>query len=112
MKVVVNKYIPIGSKYYAINLFGILFAKGPCTARILNHESIHSRQIWELLGIFFYLWYIVEWMVRIIIYGNAYKAYRNISFEREAYANGDNLRYLSTRKPYAFLHYIKKGQTT
>jgi hypothetical protein len=38
----------------------------------------------EMLYIPFYLWYGVEWLVKLFCKGNAY---RNISFEREAYDN-------------------------
>ena len=33
MKIIYNRLIPVGKRYYAINLFGVLFAKGPCTAQ-------------------------------------------------------------------------------
>ena len=73
--------------------------------RIANHEKIHWKQQLEMLIIFFYIWYLIEWLIRIPINGRA--AYRSISFEREGYANRDNLTYLETRKPYAWLKYIK-----
>lgn len=110
MKVIINRILPIGKKFYAINLFGILFAKGPCSAQTINHEKIHTAQLKDLLFILFYPWYLMEWLVRLIQYGNSFKAYRNISFEREAYANGDDLTYLERRKRFAFLRYLKKGR--
>jgi hypothetical protein len=33
-------------------------------------------------------------------------AYRNLSFEREAYVNESNLEYLETRKYFSFLNYL------
>lgn len=103
MKILRNKYIPF-SGYKAMNLFGILFVRN--NARIdeitLNHERIHSAQIKELLYIFFYVWYIIEWLVRLPK-GNAY---RNICFEKEAYDNQRNLNYLKTRKRFAFLKHL------
>jgi len=57
----------------------------------------------ELLFIFFYIWYLIEWVVRSIIYWNISKAYRNICFEKEAYNNEKNLDYLKTRKHFSFL---------
>lgn len=45
MKIIYNKVIPFGKDFYAINLFGILFAKGPCDEVTLNHESIHTAQM-------------------------------------------------------------------
>lgn len=106
MKIIYNKILPIGKRYYAINLFGVLFAKGPCDSVTLNHEKIHTAQMKEMLYLFFYLWYVLEWLVRIFQYGSTFRAYRNISFEREAYANGSNLGYLKRRKHFSFLRYL------
>ena len=107
MKIIRNKYIPF-SGYKAINLFGILFVRGKAVIdeKTLNHEKIHTAQIKELLYIFFYMWYVIEWMIRLIRYRDSYKAYRNLSFEREAYANDRNLTYLENRKPFSFLKYL------
>ena len=107
MKIIRNRILPFGKKYYAINLFGILFAKGPCGAITIKHERIHSAQMKELLFIPFYIFYILEWFIRLLQYRNSFTAYRNISFEREAYANESNPDYLSKRKPYSFLRYIQ-----
>ncbi len=89
-----------------MNLFGVLFVRG--NARIdditLNHEKIHTAQIKELGYIFFYLWYVVEWLIRLFMKGNAY---RNISFEREAYNNENDLDYLHNRKRFDFAKYLK-----
>lgn len=106
MKVIVNKFIPIGRRFYAINLFGVLFAKGPCGRVTINHESIHTAQIKELLYVPFYIVYVIEWLVRCMILHNGYKAYRNISFEREAYANESDEGYLARRRVFAFLRYM------
>lgn len=106
MKIIRNRILPFGKKYYAINLFGILFAKGPCGAITINHERIHTAQMKELLFIPFYIFYILEWLIRLLQYRNSFTAYRNISFEREAYTNESNPDYLSKRKPYSFLRYI------
>ncbi|MDR2449791.1 MAG: hypothetical protein LBD52_07520 [Prevotellaceae bacterium] len=106
MKIVENRFIPFKG-YSAIMLFGFLFTRdaGKVTARTVRHESIHARQMWELLVVGFYLWYLIEWVVRLFLRSNAY---RNISFEREAYANQDDLLYLDTRRPFYFLKYMKK----
>ena len=71
----------------------------------INHEAIHTTQMKEMLYIFFYVWYIIEWGIRLFMKGNAY---RNISFEREAYANQNNLSYLNTRKRYAWLNFLRE----
>ena len=105
MKIIRNKYIPFQG-YKAINLFGVLFVRG--NAKIsevtLNHEKIHTAQMKEMLYIFFYLWYVIEWFIRLFMIGNAY---RNISFEREAYSNEKDLNYLKSRKIFAWTKYLK-----
>lgn len=110
MKVIYNKYIPF-KPYRAINLLGVVFARHDCGKlnRIdLNHEAIHSAQIREMLILPFYTLYLLEWFVRLLQYLDFYKAYRNISFEREAYDNERNLAYLETRKFVASFSYLKK----
>jgi hypothetical protein len=59
----------------------------------------------EMGYIFFYIWYIIEWLIRLVIGKNAY---RNISFERESFDNAQNLNYLDSRKAYSWLKYIKQ----
>lgn len=73
---------------------------------VINHEKIHLRQQLELFWIFFFLWYGIEFLVRWIQFKNAITAYRNISFEREAYTNEADLNYLKNRKFWSFAKYI------
>ncbi|MBT8204519.1 MAG: hypothetical protein KJO20_04020 [Eudoraea sp.] len=75
-------------------------------ARLINHERIHLRQQIEMLIFPFYLWYVLEWGIRFIRCGDAKKAYRNLSFEREAYQQEDNLNYLKNRAPFRFIRYL------
>lgn len=72
----------------------------------VNHEQIHLRQQLELLIVFFYLWYGLEFLFRWIKLGNRNLAYRNISFEREAYLHEADFTYLKHRKFWSFLNYI------
>ena len=109
VKIIQNRFIPIGKRYYAINLFGIIFAKGKCSAVTINHEAIHTAQMKELLYIPFYLIYLLEWLIRLIQYRNLYKAYSNISFEREAYAHETNLSYISSRPRFqSFRRFLRR----
>ncbi|WP_425077718.1 hypothetical protein [Psychroserpens sp. S379A] len=73
---------------------------------LLNHEKIHLRQQLELFLIIFYIWYGVEFLIRLLIYKKWHKAYKNISFEKEAYANENDLNYLKSRSFYNFLNYM------
>ena len=108
MKIIYNNIIPCKG-YKAVNLFGVLFVREGATIseQDINHEVIHTAQMREMFYILFYIWYIVEWIVRIFQYKNAHKAYRNISFEREAYTNDCCLLYLQDRKHYTWLQYLR-----
>ncbi|TFD92790.1 hypothetical protein E2605_18275 [Dysgonomonas capnocytophagoides] len=108
MKVIYNKYLPIKG-YVAINLFGLIFARKefkPLSKVTENHERIHTTQMKELLFVFFYIWYGIEWIVRLFQYQDRKEAYLNISFEREAYKNQSDLVYLKVRKHYQNLKYL------
>ena len=74
---------------------------------ILNHEYIHIRQAIELLVIPFYLLYLIEFLIRLITTRSKFEAYRQISFEQEAYSNDVDLLYLKKRSPYSFVKYWK-----
>ena len=105
MKIIRNEYIPFKG-FRAINLFGILFVRGNAriSERTIRHEAIHTAQMKELWYVFFYLWYVTEWLVRLFMKGNAY---RNLWFEREAYSNEEDVIYLEDRKRFAWIKYIK-----
>ena len=135
MKIIYNsKVIPFPG-YRAINLFGVMFVRGnrPLDEVTINHENIHSKQIidvllltlipfaflfflvgklWLILLLWitsYYGFYVTEWIVRLISYKfNTRDAYRNISFEREAFANEKNLDYLKNRERFSFIRYFKK----
>lgn len=104
MKVIHNRFIPFRG-YWAINLFGVVFVRKGYTLddALLNHEAIHTAQMREMLYVFFYLWYVIEWVLRLSGKGNAYE---KISFEREAYSNQNDMEYLSRRKHFAWWKYF------
>jgi hypothetical protein len=72
----------------------------------INHEKIHIKQQIELFVFLFYFWYAIEYFVRLIQYKDKKKAYYNISFEREAYANEKDLNYLKKRSFWSFWDYL------
>ncbi len=74
---------------------------------LINHEKIHLRQQLEMLIVFFYLWYLLEFLFLLIKYKNHREAYENISFEREAYAHEHDLGYLKKRPFWNFRKYIQ-----
>ncbi|GAB4015892.1 hypothetical protein GCM10028808_42590 [Spirosoma migulaei] len=73
---------------------------------LLNHERIHLRQQAELGILPFYIWYGIEYCIRRFHYRDHYKAYRNISFEREAFTNEQDLTYLANRPFWKFWQYL------
>ncbi|GHT19342.1 hypothetical protein AGMMS4957_03380 [Bacteroidia bacterium] len=107
MKVVRNSIIPFKG-FSAINICGVLFAQP--TARISDtticHESIHTAQMQELGYALFYVLYFAEWLVRLFQYRFTHAAYRNISFEREAYSHEKEPQYLGARKRWAWVQYV------
>jgi hypothetical protein len=84
----------------------VIFARNGATVsrQVISHESIHTAQMKEMLYVFFYLFYVVEWIIRLPRYKG--KAYENISFEREAYTNMSNDNYLKERRFYAWIRYL------
>jgi len=95
-----------------------------------NHESIHIRQqmecavvglvvstilsllfrvtMWMLIpgALLFYLVYIVDYIVKYFVYKDWNTAYREISFEREAYLNANIESYIGFRKPFSWIKYL------
>lgn len=98
-----------GDKVIGITLapFGIYLKKEYLNdEKTIRHETIHWKQQMEMLIIFFYGWYLIEWIIRMFM--NFGQAYRNISFEREAYDNDDNVNYLEKRKIFSWVKYLLK----
>lgn len=106
MKIIENKLVPFKG-FCAINLFGYLFCrdKNAINDIVVNHEEIHTSQMKELGYIPFYVLYFIEWLIKLPFKGNAY---RNISFEREAYDNQRNLNYLKERRHYNWIKRLFK----
>ncbi len=104
MIIICTRFMPL-RRFAAVNLFGILFAPaGMAPApRTIRHEAIHTAQMKEMLYLFFYLWYLIEWFIRLFGRGNAY---RNIAFEKEAYLHEQNRNYLKQRKPFGWIRYL------
>ena len=95
--------------YVGLSFWPFIFLKNTTLKEdtvLINHEKIHLHQQRELLVIPFYIFYMVEWLLRTIYYFDSYKAYKNISFEREAYHNEKNLGYLKGRKAFSFIKYL------
>lgn len=111
--ILVFKYIFTGN-YVGLALWPFILLKSPRLREddvLLNHERIHLRQQLELLVLPFYIWYVLEWCFRFLQLGDGYRAYRAISFEKEAYSEEGNLEYLQKRKPWAFFRYYRTADS-
>ena len=112
MIVIKNDIIPFKG-YAAVTIWPFIFVRegyakdDPAKYGVmLNHERIHGSQQLEMLVVFFFLWYFFEWIYRSIQYKSWHKGYRNISFEREAYAHECEEGYLESRRLYSWFRYL------
>ena len=99
----------IASKFSAVTIYPFIFVrhdKYKLDNILVNHEKIHIQQQKELLWIGFFVLYFIEYLVKLSYYRNSFLTYKSISFEREAYVNEKDLKYLSTRKRFASFKYF------
>lgn len=113
LTIVKNKILPIKG-FESMTLFNLLLTrKDEITQKTINHETTHLYQafdfkLWYLGFIIFYIWYILEWILKLPSALFGYRPYYSISFEQEAYINQNNNDYLKNRKSFAWLKYIFK----
>jgi hypothetical protein len=133
MKLVYNYIVPFKG-YKAMCIFPFIFVRKDArdlTVTDINHESIHGVQQLEtfivslvltvlmaFVGLFSWWWVLVsplvyfafyglEYAFRLMLYGfNHNEAYRNISFEQEAYLMQGDMTYLKHRKHFASWRYL------
>jgi len=108
----ISKYL-VPKGYTGFTFFPFVFLKSKdlkSNMVLLNHEEIHLKQQLEMLIVPFYLFYVIEFLFRLLQYRNWHKAYRNISFEREAYDNEFNLEYVKQRPFWCFLKYLRSHE--
>ena len=108
MIIIVSKYL-IPKGYAALTVFPFVFLreeKMKSNSTLLNHEKIHLRQQAELLIIAFFIWYAIEFLIRVAALKKWNPAYKSISFEKEAYSNDFNINYLKIRKVWDFIKYL------
>lgn len=87
-----------------------------------NHETVHAVQWTEVTAIFgliifvmqlvfgfsawwyllapvaYYVWYVLEWLVKLVILQDSNSAYKSICFEMEAYKNQRDDNYIENRR--------------
>lgn len=106
MKVIVNNLIPFRG-FLAMCTYPFIFVRKEhyesFTPAVLQHERIHAEQQKELLVVLFLLCYGFEWLFMLLFSKErfSHKAYRNISFEKEAYEHQADKGYLEKRKHFA-----------
>ena len=108
MIVIVSRYL-IPKGFRGITLFPFIVVSEHDLKQnsvMINHEKIHIRQQIELLILPFFIWYGMEFLISWFRFKDKNSAYRNISFEREAYANEKDLNYLKERSFLGFLKYV------
>jgi len=106
--ILISKHI-VPRGFTGITLYPFIFLRSKELKKdeiLVNHEKIHLQQQLELGIIFFYIIYGFEWLIKCAQYKNGYLAYRNLSFEKEAYFHESNINYLKKRKFWAFISYL------
>lgn len=100
------------------------------TQEVRNHETCHAVQwtemtvcagtvvlllqiiygispLWYLMsGTAYYIWYVLEYLVRLAIGRDTEWAYRTVGFEAEAYANDDDPDYIENRGLMDWIRYL------
>jgi len=87
---------PVGISLWPFGIYINMEKSGWCSRTLRSHETVHWNQQREMVGIFFYVWYFIEWLVKLFKYGK--QSYYNISFEREARAG--------RVEPYGWIKYL------
>ena len=133
-KVIYNDIIPLKG-FQAITILPFIFARKKykeLAEHVVNHESIHLRQQLEVLVVAsavmasailafglswwwlcivpfaYYILYCIEYVIRLCAYGRGHEAYRNISFEQEAFLNERDFCYPKSRMAFAWVKYLTK----
>lgn len=132
MKIISNKLIPFKG-FGAMNILGLVFTRknaDEISITTKRHEQIHTMQQYEIMlasalislvlcNIWASWWYllvtialpialyVLVWLIELVLppYTSAYK---DSPFEREAFANDEDVNYLVTRPLFAWVKYFLK----
>lgn len=117
LKISYSKIFPVKG-YHAITLFDHMIIRNefkdvPVKKQYINHELIHANQARDFglgfCGYFiFYLWYLIEWLLKLPSWLFGGKPYYSVSFEQEAYNREFDYTYLEDRKKFEWLKYVFK----
>lgn len=102
-RVIQTCLLPRNWSFAAITIFGLVFTpdKRRVDRTVRNHELIHCQQQLEWLYLPFFILYFAEWIWYMLRYRDNDRAYRSISFEREAYRYENDKDYIARRRHYA-----------
>jgi hypothetical protein len=107
--VIENSRIPQALSWFiniwAITLYPFIICKGELDQRVRTHEIIHLYQQRELLLIGFWVLYVWYWLVGLWKLRSFRDAYREIPFEKEAYANDWDATYPLNRKAFSWIKF-------
>lgn len=106
----INPLLPVKG-YSFMNICAIMFTRSEdyikrMSQATVTHEKTHTKQMLEMGIVFFYLWYVIEWFIKLLSSGNAHTAYRNISFEREARYVAEHPEYERKTFSYGWFKWI------
>ena len=97
-----SRLVPEG--YKGVTIWPFVFYKGLLSNKFIVHEKIHLAQQKEIIVLPFFVIYLLNYFWNLLRYRfNHDRSYRNIIFEKEAYENQDNPKYLSNRKLFQYL---------
>ena len=110
MKIVRTRFIPFEG-FAAMNLFGFLLVRRDYDIKriddvTINHERIHTEQMKELCYVFYYIFYVLEWLIKSILLLSTDKGYKALASEREAYVNQADFDYIGNRKRWRWMKNI------
>lgn len=130
---IVAKIVLVFSICTTITLGPFVFSKLKKVSQwVVNHECMHAQQWNEvsilsgifilsavlvfgihpawlfMAGITYYIWYVTEWLIKLIVYRDQPTAYRSVCFEYEAYKNQADNNYLENRKYFSWLKFVFK----
>jgi cytochrome c biogenesis protein ResB len=130
MLIIRNNFLPFKG-FVMLNILGVVFVRGDAevTSWRARHEAIHTAQQYEIMTLsalvalvlcqvwasWWYLLivvvmpfalYLLAWLIALALPPYD-RAYHDTPFEREAYANEFNSDYLTYRKLFAWVRYLK-----
>lgn len=78
-----------------------------CILTVLLCRSVLGVSMWWIMAcpLIYYVWYVTEYIIRLLAGHGAHEAYRSIAFEQEAYDNEQEEKYLDRRNLFSFMRY-------